>query len=475
MNLAQYLSNEDFQEDETLVNEEGQPQVAPAVEEVVVPESTAPELIQDMELEVAETNMEVPVSDEAVVDADEAIEENVEIETSTAAEVNKLQAARTDAEGVLESLEHFQTVLQHGLKHKQFSPQFAATVSRELDRMNGVFGGQVKGLPSLESYDRDGMEQYYEASLESFAGFIKRVTDAVSRMSTKLGNKLNNKIWVDSTKKAADALNVKADKAIQDLTALNNTASVEIKIPGAARKLAIDGKVPSSLPSAATNDQRLINGLAGATLKSYVDYSTAIIDLLDEASTKGGEGKTGAIVRKALALKTPADSVPAAVYDGQLLGGPKFNKPAAGDGTIKGLIKSAYPDLNRGEFASRGETVSLSKGDAIALVKAAKVYSSLMVKLADGQPRQMFDNFYKRLSARSRAQFSSEPTSWSEGKELDQLVSVMEASCWKGFELLGELLSHSRATGEALVAVANEVARVAAKEASAPAAAATTA
>ena len=82
----------------------------------------------------------------------------------------------------------------------------------EAHKLSAVFGEESK--VSLEDFSGDSLEKYYEVSLETFNGFLKRLSDLLFNASKGLADKLNKKMTVENYGAKALALIKRADAVL---------------------------------------------------------------------------------------------------------------------------------------------------------------------------------------------------------------------------------------------------------------------
>jgi len=410
--LHQYLSTEEFDESDVAVVTEAE---------------EGPQLDEDVQSALDEAEVEVPdvqdeVTEDAVIEAEDDIEEaDEEIEE----EIEELEEAEEIAEEIEEeqaSVEHFMTVLQHGIKTKTFSPQFVATAQHKLDKLNETFGGEV-GVPSLESYNGDSLEDYYTASLESFQGFMRRLGDAAERLERKVFGKLVNAGVIERFKKKGAAVNTRADDLVAKLNALGN-AEEGFTVGKAPKKLLVVGS--DNIVASLKADLKLSTAMTTSVLKASEGFIQGVFKVLGETASAGGEGKTGPIIAKALNLKKPYESFPSEAFSSGFVGGMVFEKiEVTGDSDIakiKSLVNNAYPEDDSNKV-SAPEGMTLSKADLSVLLKLAKSYGALAIKTAENSGSKSIEQWDLGYDKKSQAISGAANTSWEEGKSLDALAS----------------------------------------------------
>lgn len=440
--LAMYLERVS-QEDAEL---EQEVEIEQTPEEIAVQE-----VIVENELEVPEVPEE-PITEEQIEEAELETEEAVDEEAVIASEIDEIEDATEEVEELQESMEHFVQVLQHGIKTKTYSPQFAATVAFQLDKMKSILGDDI-GTPSLENYGGENLEEFYTVSVESFKGFMKRVDDATGRMFQAIPELLANHQLVNGYKKRVNALNTKADALDAAVKEMDGTATYEGKAPKALRGSG------SNLVSAVSNEIKLLAQASGKGLDANAKLLDDILSILNKATTEGGVNKTGAIVAEAAKLKPVYDVYPEAAFSEGFLGGLKLVKDdkeikeADVRGTLKILGKGAIPGIDK--VKKEVSEVKLTKADTVKLLAMVKVLAQLADKAANNTGSEAIQRHKNTFGAKQRATASSlvggaNITSWSEGKDLDSLATAAPKIMYKHIrvyrELVGQILKVAEAS-----------------------------
>lgn len=215
---------------------------------------------------------------------------------------------------VTDSLEHYVQVLEYGLEHQEYSPQFAAIVHASMAQMSERFGVEMFSVPSLESYDSDTLEDYYRVSLESIRGFIQRVARVVPSVVDRLGNKV-----IDALKnKTGDVRYNKivkiSDGAIQEANTSSGTTTVKMK--GKEKTFSMGGELPSDIVRAVKKDISTTQNFIERVLKPYLASVNKIYGVLGEVRFEGGPKQTSQILGKILDIKIPYDAVNAEMRTG---------------------------------------------------------------------------------------------------------------------------------------------------------------
>lgn len=449
-NLQQYLSMEDFEEEAPVVVEE------PALETEVAQDLEAAEVVIP---EVAEE----PVTEEALEMAEEEAED-LEVEAAEDhAEYEGAVGASDEVEELVSSVEHYATVLAHGIKTKTYSTQAVANAQHQLDRLKSVFGESAVPTPSLESYGKDDLEGFYTASLESFRGFAKRLTDVNVRIGNSIGNYFAKGTLVNGYKKRAGAIVTAADAALQKANTLKGSEKVSVSVSD--RRLSGAG---AELFPGLNADLKSLTAAVTKGLPANETFLKAVTDVLVEATTSGGVGKTGAIVAKAAQIKPAVDAYPAEAFTG-MIGGRKLTRGSegAGEGTrsaIKALRTNAIPgvETKKGEKGS-GET-SFSKADGVKILQLSKTYAALAQKAAQQTGEEAFGKLthVKGTVARTYGggadlRDGAEATSWAEGKDLDALATALPKFAQNHITVYRFLNEHALSVAAALESLGSKI------------------
>ena len=426
--LAQYISRvskEDAElEQEQLPATEVEQNEIIAEQELEVPEPVAE--VSEAEIEAAEEEAEA--ADEELADVAEAAEDTAEFEAQAQDEIS--------------SIEEFTQILQHGIKTKTYSPQFAALCQNKLAKLSETFGEENK--VSLEGFSGDNLSEYYTASLETFSGFMKRLSDLLDNASTKLADKVNKKLAIGNYEKKAKAIMLRADAI---LAGSAKEQPYVAKGKSVAGDFHFGGKFSGDVAGSLNQDMRFLSGPGAQLIKSCDTYLSGIMDIIDRAVKDGGVGKTGDIVAEALKLKKPVDTLPEAAFEGAMAGGLKFSRgksTAKGEedrrGGYKDIGRSALPMVDGVSFKGEADDVSIDKATADKLAKTAKVYAQLALKIVEKNAAKSIETSYRRFSVTSRAIKSANPTSWSENKDLNILASKLLEMGYQQFNVYYVLL-----------------------------------
>lgn len=481
--LKRFLSQESFTEEE---------------------EIEAPEVVDELDLQVPppqdvdETTVIAAAEDGA--EADEVIAEEGE-------EIDMAAGATEQAQEEIPSVEHYISVLQHGLRTRQFSPQFAVTAQHKLHILRDRFGDDRTPVPSLESYNgRDDLEKYYQASLESFSGFKRRLQGAIGKAMNYIPDLLSNGKLVTGFKKKAGAVNTKLDALIGQAAEASFEGKVDVE--GLGKSLSgLDGDVIAGLNA----DLKLLSAVVGRGLKANETFINGSVKILAEAS-QAGPDKASGILAKAAGLKPATDSYPPEAFEKGFLGGGKLVKtgaaPAGGESEeepevsetapgettegsseggeggeaapaaapinptlaakLKELAKTAIP----GVTTAKGEapaSVSLDKKELERLLKLGKVYASLAEKSADNTGANTLQGMKRVADIRGQANASKSAGDWNVGKDVDALASALPRYMSNHTAVYRYAVNHALDMAEAITVIASK----ALKKAGTPAPAAT--
>lgn len=457
--LSKYIervSNEDAEQAFAELPPEEQEQAAIIQEEELdIPEPVAevtPEQIDDAEEEVLQ-------AEEEVAPMPEAIEESAEVEADVTEEIA--------------SIEEYTAILKHGIRTNTFSPQFAAKAQGEIKRLSDTFGDD-KVAVSLEDFGGDNLKEYYVASLETFSGFAKRLSDVLFNATKNLADKLNTKWGHDNYVKKAQALNLRAD-AVLSGSAKGEGATVKGKV--VARQFQIGGEFNGNPLESINRDMRFLSSEGTKLIRNIDVYLGKTMDVIESAVKDGGVGKTGDIVAKVLDLKRPSDELSEQAYKGAMAGGLIFVK--AQDKAKEGDRRAAYKDITRGAIPGTGSVgfkgdvadVTVDKATADKLAKSAKAYVALALKVVEANGLKSLQTFYRRIETQQRAVKSANATSWSENKDLNTLASKLLDMGQQQFAVYYTLLNTAFSNAEHAIALAEKAVTKGESKAAEPAAA----
>lgn len=459
--LQQYIERVSQEEHEEELNARTPEEVA-ADEVVVEAELDVPAPVE----EVTEEQVEA-----AELEAEEAVEEQAAIDV----EIDEADAVAEEAEEEQVSIEEFCQVLEHGIRTKTYSPQFAAIAQSKLNKLSGIFGEQSQ--VSLENYGGDTLGDYYQVSLESFRGFLKRVEDLRGRVGKFLPELLRSSKMVKGYQSRAAAANTKADALIKQAGELDQKAVYK---GGAPKGLSGGG---DNVLTAASNDLRLTSASVTKGLAANTKLVASVLSILNKAVTEGGDGKTGPIVAEAAKLQPTHGAYPQEAFSNGFLGGLKLGNATevAGEGAdtrtaLKVLSKGAVPSVEKTKVEKIGD-VELSKADIGKLLSMAKVFAQLGAKSAEQSGASALDQVnnlkatlgraYGHMSPFHYAKGGANATTWSEGKDLDALATAFPKILNSHVAVYRAITDHALSVAEDLI----DLAERAVKKAKAPEAA----
>lgn len=435
-NLAVYLSQEEFAE--------GEP---------------GAEVVRDMELEVP-----APVdgiTEETVEAAVEDAELEADDEAEAVAEMDQAADAYGDSTDEQASVEHYITLLRHGLKHKQYSPQFATLAQDKMEKLGATL--QMPITTGLENYGggAEDMEAYYTSSLETFTGLGKRLGDLGKRIGESINQGIENTLFKNGRKKAVAAINTQADALSAELSKVTGTKA-EVNAAGVAKALSVGKKFPGAgLVAAVANDQRLTSVAATKGFTDAGKYVGELSSCIDGATTSGGPGKTGEWVKKAAAAKGPHASFPAELFSTGLMGGFQLEGQAPAPGgdarsAIKLIGKQGLPTTTANRGTSGEAAVTLSKADIANLIKSAKVYAAMADKVTNSDGGAIFTALQRNVEKYQRWANTGDTATWTETKDIGYLVDQMPTVIWRHFHLYRGITNHCIDTAEALLKLAKQ-------------------
>lgn len=361
------------------------------------------EEVAEAKVEADEAEEEADADDEEIVDASKTIEE--------------LQAEK-------ESVESFIGILKYGLEKGDFQPQFMIMSQSKLDQLSKAFGEHAPSIPSMESFGKDDLDQYYTSSLESFRGFLNRISN-LNRSLLEAVDKWRHSGIVKKVKSRSKALNKDVDLA---LVKLQDAKIGTVSVKGVNASLAT---TDTNLAQAVAKDLRVLSEIAVKGLRDSERVQQEVVNVIDKAVTDGGKGKTGPLVQTALNIKPAKYPV---VKNGDLLGGWVLETEVGGRGKDSDIEKLAYttvPVAKKTKVEGRGVTYDLSKGDCANLLKLAKAYVALADKLADSAGSKAVESFLANTTVRDRAlningiSRATRASTWDEQSQLDDLATVL--------------------------------------------------
>lgn len=435
--LALYLERVS-QEDAELEQEE--------VVEQTPEEIAVQEVIVENELEVPEVSEE-PITEEEMDEVEDAAEVATDEISDVADEVEETTEMAEQVHEEVASIEEHIQVLSHGLKTKTYSPQFVALAQSKLDKLAGVFG--ETSTVSIENYDGENLEAYYQVSVEAFEGFLKRLSDVLHNGGVRMADKINKAMAVEGYAKVAKKQIARAD-AILKAEAKDEPATIKGK--QAAKQFHIGGEFDGNIVAALASDMKFINSQGMKLIKANNQYMSGLMDIIDRAVKDGGVGKTGDILAEALKLSRPVDVLSEEAFKGALAGGLHFvkGKTKAKDeddkrAGYKDIGRAAIPGVGKVGFKGEAEEVTIDKASADKIATTAKATVALALKVVEGEALKSLETFYRRLDVSSRPK-GANATSWGENKDLNilarQLIDMGHAQFHVYYEVLDNLMKN---------------------------------
>lgn len=361
----------------------------------------------DDEADLSEGELDIPD-----VDTD-TTEEEVE-DAATAADEMDAEADAEEAEGDVaektieelqrekESLEKFCVMIKWGIANESYNPGLLAYMVAESDKMRGVLNEIGYKLPkvALESYDAKDMDLAYQATLESFRGMLSRMS-GISHQLTQKVERWWAKGMVDKVKTRATALNKQIDLCFVQLKDADKSTH-EVGNIGAYLSHA-----EGHLVKAVSDDLKTITEIGGKGFKATEELQTNIVKALNDITASATPADATTIADKVSRFKDTKSEFPARAFTQGLLGGYRLElKDAKAGGALKDKIidmgRRAVPVVVK-EGKGEKSYENLSNGDVSNLLKMAKAYVALAVKLADTTGDRAVDNVSKIRLTRERA------------------------------------------------------------------------
>lgn len=331
-------------------------------------------------------DVEVPevaeVTEGEVLEAEAVFEETVEEETEEDQEDLIVEEGTAQAEDLVESMENFIQILEHGIETQQYSPQFAATVHVALEQYNEAMGIQVPAV-SLENYSHDNLADFYVASLEDMANKLNDIGQVVDTAIPKMISRMVGAKVEARRTKAANAIQTRADAVLNSLP--TTRGKVEVSIKGLERALGVSGSVPTNITGAASANLKAVGELAKVS-SGVLSYLNNISGTLHKAVSyiRDKNPDEAEAVTNGMTLKTPFDSLSSALTSGSgLLGNKRVllgDAPSSGQGPewFKAHTKRKGPKFEKIKVGASPATVSLSAADIRNLLKTVKTQAALL-------------------------------------------------------------------------------------------------
>ncbi len=404
------------------------------------------------ELDIEDVDTDVTEDDvaEAVKEADEAEEE------ADADEEEAIDASRTieDLQKEKESVEGFMEILKYGLSQESYSVQTLILSQVKLDELKKAFGDYAPSVPSMEQYGKEDLDKYYAASLESFRGFLSRITGLKRALNEKL-----IKWWegplVTKVKKRSQALNKDVDLA---LTKLGKSNIGRETVKGISSDMATK---ETNLVQAVAKDLRVTSEIAVKGVKDSERALQEVVGVINKAVTEGGYDKTGPLVKTALNIK-PAkypENMANALMGGWAI---EYEKgPRGGDSKIEALAYTLVPVFKKIKVEDRQVSFDVTKADLANMLKMAKAYVALADKLADSVGSKAIDDIINLDVTRNRAlstgssefDTTSRASGWDEQAELDDLASAMLKVSYAHVDAYKFVTQHALDVADGIVSV----------------------
>ncbi len=359
-NLKIFISNEDL---------DGLEQDQEAVYQVKEIEETLVEVGQPTVAEVIEAEDIVrDVDEETAVAFDSILEdgENVDIIIEEVA-----------------SMEQFLEVLDYGIKNKEFSPQFAASIQIQMKRNAELFGAE-DGVLSVEDYNVENLEEYYVAAFESFALTKARIAGAIERgilkvvnTANKIVNGFKNGQYSSSRRKSIDAVLKKLEDKEGETT---------VNVSRVINRIGQAGKMPSNPLAAVKKDQAALLSVVNAFGNKGIAYATAVRSAVVNAGAND-PSKQASYLGNIFNIKRPDMELESGIKTGSsLIGNSILVAPAPSkEGTelkdkLKNYGKSLDMKFEKIKPESNSGEVKFTKADAVAFANAARVYMGMFDK-----------------------------------------------------------------------------------------------
>lgn len=334
------------------------------------------------DLEIPEV---VPVTNEEVIEAESDFDDYEQQVVEQEQEDMVVTEGSVQAERLMESMERYIEILEHGIETRQFSPQFAASVHVAMEEYNELMDIEVAAV-SLEEYGHDDLGEFYELAPEDLTSKIYDVTSAVQTAPLRLISSIVGRGVEAGRSQAAKSIITRADSILNALP--SGSGSVEISAKGLGKTIGVKGSVPSNVVSAASANLKSVEELTKVSI-GVVGYLNGVADTLlkavDQIRTKNSTGATDAIDQIARA-KNPLDELSSGITDGSdLLGNKKIvvgDVPSVSPGPewFAAHAKRKGPKLVKIKVGSSDGTISLSVQDIKSLLNSAKAQAVLLEK-----------------------------------------------------------------------------------------------
>lgn len=437
LGLEEHEGAEEAEDDTANVHDEAGQYTAPEVE---VPEVQA---VTDDQVDDAEDNYE-----EASTTVDEAEDG-----------VDEVREDLTEMDEARESLEFYQTILQHGLDNQQYSPQAVATIQHGLEKFGATFG--VSGeVTALEDYGTDdaSLALYYEAGLESVDGFLKRLASVVDRPLQNLGNSIDK--WSEGHEKKAKALNTKADAVLNDLSKVKSGSKATFKLSTSASSLRyFGGQDAKTINEALDRDFKAQDHLVGSLLRDSATYHNQISEKTGSILGKINTDNSGT-AEEIAKMKHPLQAIPDGyTKPGKMARDTYVEKPDSfkDPRKIKSLkIVSKYGSHNL------DKEVEVSKDDVVKTVQMVKKYAALAMAANKqrGQERLAIQKNAALLKKMTGSQWNvTFSKDWKNAKALDDISGMVWSSAVFTVSTHGQVIDQIFEVAEAALSYATKAAK----------------
>jgi hypothetical protein len=330
---------------------------------------------EDVDVDIDVPDVDEDVSEDDIEDAEdeadlaEAAEDELDgVILDTTKSVDELEEEEV-------AVEEFMGVLAHGIKTNRFNAQTIALAQAKLQKLSGILGREAPCIPSMEDYTKTNMGEYYENSLESFGGFLKKLQGKRDQLLDTFAKSMNEKLHLKSVDKRITAINAQLDSEIMRVKDLE-FVSHEIRLPMILR--GTNGPI-----ELVTNQIKWLGEIAG-TFKTDTAYLESLAKLLNDAVGETDAAKANAIVNRAVKLSVPANSYPKGLFTKNADFDMVYTKSdKAKTGSIADDMKSlgdrAIPVLKR-EIVTVGtgkDSFSPRKQDLVKMLQLAKLLIGL--------------------------------------------------------------------------------------------------
>lgn len=361
----------------------------------------------DEEADLEEGELDIPdvdtnTTEEEVEEAAIAADEMDEEADAEEAEGDVAEKTIEELQREKESLEKFCVMIKWGIANESYNPGLLAYMVAESDKMRGVLNDIGFKLPkvALESYDAKDMDLAYQATLESFRGMLSRMS-GISHQLTQKVERWWAKGMVDKVMTRATALNKQIDLCLVQLKDAD-TSTHEVNAIGAYLSHA-DG----NLVKAVSDDLKAITEIGGKGFKATEELQTNIVKALNDITGAASTTEATSIADQVSRFKDTKSAFPSKAFTPGLLGGYRLElKDAKAGDSLKDKIihmgRRAVPVVVK-EGKGEKSFQTLSKGDVANLLKMAKAYVALAVKLAETTGDRAVDNVSKIRLTRERA------------------------------------------------------------------------